>query len=74
MSDRSRRLDEMTEADKERDILRNIREHGAVHLTTRAQLAFWGAAIGSLRKAGKVTVRDTGSDEAQYTCYQVEIV
>jgi hypothetical protein len=70
---RSQELDAMSEADKEADLLASIKKHGAVHMNRREQLAFWGGAIERLREAGKVTVRDTGSDEAQYTCYEVRL-
>lgn len=51
---RSEDLDAMGEAGKEADILRSIREHGCIRITTRQALAFWGDAVDRLRQAGRV--------------------
>lgn len=64
-------LDAMSEEDKEKAIMEDIYHFGAVRLDRRDQLAFWGGAIDRLREAGKVKVRDIGSDEDQCTCLQV---
>lgn len=68
---RSDELDAMSEADKEADILRNLREHGCVRLTSRPALAFWGAAVDRLVEAGKVQTELIEEYEAQYSYIKV---
>lgn len=51
---REEELDKMSEADKQKDILKQIEEHGAIRITNKQAMGFWGAAIDALTDAGKV--------------------
>jgi len=68
---RSEELDAMTEADKEADILKTIKDHGIVRIEGRQALAFWGGAIDSLKKAGKVEHELVENYEGQYSYIKV---
>lgn len=49
---RNEELDAMSEADKEKDILKSLDEHGCVRLTSRPAVSFWGAAVNALERRG----------------------
>lgn len=70
---RNEELDAMTEADKEADILKNIKEHEVVRIQGRQAAAFWGGAIDSLTEAGKVKHELIENYEGQYSYIQVSL-
>jgi hypothetical protein len=67
-------LDAMSEADKEADILKALKEEGSIRLGSHRQIEFWGDAVGQLVDKGIAKVEDIGSDEAQWTCYEVTLL
>ena len=68
---RSEELDAMSEADKEADLLKSLREHGCVRLTGRSAVGFWGAAVDALREKGSVNVEHRENYEGQYSWIEV---
>lgn len=70
---RKEQLDRMSESDKREDILRSLAECGVIRLTTRASVAFWGAAVDALRDAGKVRVEHKENYEGQYSWIEVTL-
>lgn len=70
---RTEQLNAMTEADKQADILANIEEHGAVRITDRHMLAFWGEAVEALKREGKVVASHHENYEGQYSYILVEL-
>ena len=70
---RSEELDAMSEADKKTDILERLKQHGAITISNRYQLAFWGGAINRLKEAGKVETTFTELYEEQYSYLRVTL-
>jgi len=70
---RNDELDAMTEADKEADILKNIKQHGVIRITSRQAMGFWGTAIDRLEEAGKVKSEMIENYEGQYSYLQVSL-
>lgn len=67
---RAEQLDQMTEADKQTDLLAKLDTCDFIRLDHRDQLAFWGAAIDVLVGKGLVTSKLIEVEE-QYSYLEV---
>lgn len=70
---RKEELEAMSEEDKKEDLLKNIKEHGCIRITTRQAEAFWGAALNALIDEGKVKSEFVENYVGQYSYYKVEM-
>jgi hypothetical protein len=70
---RREQLDAMSEADKEKDLLKTIGESGAVRIDCRAAMAFWGSVVQRLEDAGRVKTRFVENWDGQYSYLEVTL-
>lgn len=61
----------MSEEDKERDLLAQLKEHEVLRIDTRPALAFWGGAIDRLEEAGKIKTEFHENYEQQYSYLRI---
>lgn len=64
---RDEELDAMDTAGKKSDIISQITSHGAIRLTSKPAMAFWGDAVSELENEGLVTTEFIEEYAQQYS-------